>query len=140
MGYMKRKILLINPNFQLRFIGWAIALSIGLNLIYFSSHLLFFKYYFIKGEQAGLSHDHVFFKFLHDQYTVVKWIFVGISALAILVISIWGLVLSNRIAGPIHRVCNFLKQARFEGTSKPLKLRENDYFKKELESAINKRD
>lgn len=130
--------LLVYPKFQVTIIAWMIGIAISTITLFYISNIILFNYYLQQGKTAGLPKDHVFFQFLRDQYTHMRWIFLGTSFLAFTLICLAGLILSNRVAGPL---CRFRKHldAIAEGKVKlsGIKFRTHDYFT-ELADSFNK--
>src|SRR5688500_16578091 len=119
----KRRIFLINPKFQLSFIGWMIGISLTLNSIFYASNLYFFKLYIKQGEHIGLSKDHVFFNFINDQFKRMNSIFLITSILAFALIVIVGFIISHRVAGPLYRLCMHLEATAKGAPPKKIKFR-----------------
>jgi sensor histidine kinase YesM len=132
----KRTRFLINPSFQLSFIKHSVFLALLTLAIFYSANLYHFWEFKNKGLNAGLSSDHVFFEFLNQQQRAMDYTFVAIAALAFVIIAAYGLFLSHRVAGPIYRLTQYLKNFKAETETKPLKFREDDYFA-DLAEAVN---
>ena len=131
-----RKSYLIKPDFQWRMIAYAAILSaLILLLVYFANN------YFISslgslGVEAGLPPDHVFFRFLGEQASILDSIFLGIAVGVNILVIFGGLWLSNRIAGPIYRVETCLKQFNQGEVVEKVSFRKSDFFS-ELVQALN---
>lgn len=132
----RRKKYLLNPNFQLKLMGYFMALSFAMITIFYGSVLFFFWKFHDMGVELGLQESHVFFRFLAQQKSQMNWIFLATSIIGAIALTVGGLVLSHKIAGPIHRLCTWLDEKRNGKQSEPLKFREGDFFP-EIESHVN---
>jgi len=133
----RRKKLLINPSFQLRFMGYiGLALFIGLSVLYVSN----FYYYDLliaEGNDLGLDPDHPYFSFIDDQRTLLTQVYLGVSSVVFILLMAFGLVLSHRIAGPLHHMQRVMRLVRHsEGGGARVHLRKGDFFP-EFEDIIN---
>ncbi len=133
---IKRKNILINPNFQIRFTGWMVGIALTEVLVFYSSYLYFFKFYIDLGKKSGLNPNHIFFKFLSDQYRNMNYFFISTAIFSVVLLVVVGLVLSHRIAGPIYRMCKHLNQPIKKEDIGNFKFRPGDYFL-ELASSYN---
>jgi hypothetical protein len=121
---------LINSAFQLKLLGYFAVMYIITTLCLYSTVYLFFWRFKEKALKVGIPEGHVFFDFLTYQKTDMDQLFLGLAALNFFVLLAAGLILSHRIAGPIHKLKIHL---RLEApASEPFTLRENDFFR-ELE-------
>ena len=131
-----RKILLINPKFQLAFVYYTIAMSILIELIFFGANEYFFRSLEKRGIDLGVPSDHIFFQFVKDERVTMTYIFLGCSAVATILFIGFGLVLSHRVAGPLYRLRKYFENDLQRSDCRPLSFREKDYFQ-ELPEAIN---
>ena len=127
---------LINPAFQLRFIGWGIAIAFLILFVFYSSNMVFFKYYLNQGLEFGLPPNHIFFNFLKDQYVRMNYIFLLTSIIAVLVIFVSGVVISHRISGPLYHLRVHLDKIRDGASPSAVQFRSTDYFQ-EIAVAYN---
>lgn len=133
----KRKKFLVNPNFQLRFIGWMAGVALIVILIFYSAHLYFFRSYMNQGKAAGLPPHHIFFTFLSDQYRSMNWIIAITSVTVFIMIFFAGLILSHRIAGPLNRFSEHMDNCWKDKKLSKVRFRSEDYFQ-ELAEAYNR--
>lgn len=133
----RRKKYLLNPGFQLKLLGYFFALSIGTLTIFYGAVLFFFWKFHNMGVNLGLPENHVFFKFLGQQKSQMNYIFIATSLISSISLIFGGLVLSHKIAGPIHRLCDFINKKINGEKIDQLKFREGDFFP-ELEEHVNK--
>ncbi len=124
----QRKVFLINPPFQIRIIGYMLAIASTVTVIYYGAH----SYFFWKLHQLGLDSklpvNHIYFRFLENQNSKMNSIFMYSTILVVLAICSWGLFLSHRIAGPIHHLKEHFKKIVSGQKLPPLKFRKNDFF------------
>ena len=133
---MKRKVLLINPKFQLQFMAWAAVLAVMLISIFHLAHLWFFRNLREQALRAGLPDSHVFFQFIQDRQAEMNTITIATFLVVAVTIGIVGLLLSHRIAGPMYRLRKHLEESARLGANRPLKFRDGDYFQ-EIPEAYN---
>ena len=85
---------------------------------------------------AGLTPDHVFYRFIADRQVEMNLI-TGVTFFVLLVLVVgFGLVLSHKIAGPMYRLRVHFTQSAERGIAKPVHFREGDYFQ-EVPDAYN---
>ena len=125
---MARRKYLINPSFQIRFVGFMLLIAMITVVVFYASNLLFF-YNFIKiGKDLSFPADHPFFRFIAEQRRTMNWIFAVTSTLAFLTIGIGGLILSHRVAGPLHRFRTHLETLTERGDMREVTFRKRDFF------------
>jgi hypothetical protein len=128
MNPNQRSRLLVDPPFQLSFLKYTGGLALAVVGLSYGAHRYFFYKFATRGREIGLPADHIFYQFLAEQSRIMDWIFVATALATAVLILTYGLYLSNRIAGPIHRLRNHLA-ARLRGeTPQPLAFRDSDYF------------
>ncbi len=131
-----RKVLLINKPFQYSIIGWFIFFSMFNVVISFFGIWLFFEQMSAEALSIGLPPDHVFFRFVVEQKTNLYKIFILASAFSTALIFVGGLYISNKVAGPIYRLTQFMLHKKIDDAG-PINFRKGDYFP-ELKEAFNK--
>ena len=119
--------LLINPAFQGAVILYSLILSFVVLLAQFVALKLFFKKYLREGDLIGLNHEHPFFKFIAEQERYMGQVFIVLAIVLVIVNVMAGLLLSHRIAGPIHRLKGFFRGLQKKEV-RPLSFRKNDFF------------
>ena len=110
--------------------GLAIAVLGALQL----AHIWFFQRLRNQAQAAGLQSDHVYFQFIRDRQAELNFIS-GLTFLLVLcIVFVVGLILSHRVAGPMHRLKkHFEMQAATELLS-PVAFRNGDYFQEVAEA------
>jgi len=116
--------------------GWMTLISLAPVFVFFSAHHYFFWQLEKLGIDIGLGSEHVYFKFLEVQSQKLFIIFIICSVLTTACVLLLGLILSHRIAGPIHRLKSYLRDYHKSSNTHPLSFREGDYFG-ELPGIVN---
>ena len=122
----QRRHLLINKSFQLKFLAYTLLpallsqASLWLALDYYLQKML------SKGKEANLPQDHFYYQLISEQIDLMQNIFTFVGVISILVIIIWALFISNKIAGPFYRLTNMLH--RSDPNLKDIKFRPGDFF------------
>ena len=131
-----RKVWVIHPSFQLRVVLYGVSIAAFSLLLTFASIQFFF--WRCQGVllQQGVPLNHPIYVFLTEQERFMGVIYLGVAVLSLVVGVFAGLVLSHRVAGPIHRMRTHLLEAAAGRAARPLKFRDADYFK-ELADAYN---
>ncbi len=123
-----RKKLLINPAFQKTFLKYTIGSALAVSAFYYLALWVFFANLESKGLSMGLAPDHIFFLFVRQQVASLGVFFLAASLLMVLGLLVYGLYVSNRIAGPIHQVVTQMKNNRLENKSELIQFRKKDFF------------
>ena len=103
---------------------------------FFAAHYYFFWKLRQLGREIELEPDHIYFRFLEGQGQSLLLIFIICSFLAIAIVAISGLILSHRIAGPIHRLKMHFAELTQGKVMPKLSFRKNDFFT-EVPGVIN---
>jgi hypothetical protein len=127
------KNLFINPKFQLKLLGYFVALFFLTTISLYSTTFLFFYRMKEKALNVGIPDGHIFFKFLGNQKHDLDALFVGLAAFNFLLLIGVGFIISHRIAGPIFKLKKQLGQSGSD--SEDFKLRQTDFFQ-ELEPLV----
>ena len=130
----RRKIYLINPRFQWRFIGFMAAVSLLAISILFLSNILFFRNMHAEALSVGLTPDNPYFDFLKEQQSSLSKLYFAVSAVAFVVMLGLGILYSHRIAGPLHNLNNKMKQIAGGDEPSPVRFRRKDQFQELAES------
>lgn len=132
------KVYFINPAFQTRFMV-SVLLCVFLSLaVIFLSQQYFFHLFIQRGIALGLPDDHVFFALLKEQQIEMLQIFIVSSLVLSVVICVWALFYSHRIAGPLYRLQRYFTDGADSNSNDihPLSFRDTDFFQ-ELPKSIN---
>lgn len=126
-----RKKIIVNKEFQYRYIGNILVPIIILQIILWSSVQYFFHKMKTLGINSNFQADHPFFKFVEVQKNDLSLILL-IAGLAMTIsLLIWSIYMSHRIAGPLVKFENLLESLNSleDAKGKKLEFRKNDYFK-----------
>jgi hypothetical protein len=127
-----RKKFIINKEFQFKFIFFMLLIGlITLSSTYFVFQNYFKEFYQI-ADESGFPSNHPFRDLIGYQKDKMQLFFIILASINLLIITISGIWMGHKIAGPIYRIVKCLKEEK--GTQ--IETRENDYFK-ELPEAIN---
>jgi len=128
------KNIIVDKNFQLRFMGYFFSLFLLTTASIYAAIFLFFWNFKKKALNVGIPDDHVFFKYLANQKHDMDLMFIGLLAFNLILLLGLGFWISHRIAGPIRKLRLHLET--LTAASPDIKLREKDFFK-ELATGIN---
>lgn len=132
----RRQVYWINPRFQWSVIGW-MWICAGAVISVFYAGIRYFFYKFEKlGAMAGLPPEHEIFQFFAEQQDQMNRIFLGTSIGALIFLTLLGILLSHRVAGPVLRVQKHLENLAEGKTLEDVTFREKDYFP-ELAQSMN---
>ena len=131
-----RRQYIVNPKFQYTFMGVMLLLAvITITAFYISQHI-FFSQFDQVAMKLRYAADHPFREFLNHQRSTLKDLFIVSAIVNFIAIVAIGAFMSNRIAGPVYRICKTLAEIKQSGTIKEITIRKNDFFQ-ELPEAIN---
>lgn len=130
----RRRVLLINPKFQLTFLIYMIVIAATVIIVLYVANFFFFKRSFEAGRALDLPPDHIYFAYLDSQKTTMKWVFLLASGVTLVNLVFWGLYLSHRVAGPIYRLRKHMVDLREGRTQGEVGFRKNDFFPELAES------
>lgn len=136
LGSLKRKVILIDPKFQLSIINYVTLLFMAVLIIFYSVNMYFLYTLKQKGINAGLPLNSEYFYFLEDSSHIMNVFFLSSAFIVLIFIYYFGLRLSHRIAGPIYKIGITVDEILEKNQPKEIRLRKNDYFK-ELAAKLN---
>lgn len=132
-----RRVMLINPRFQLSFMAMMIGLAFAAIGIFFLANNHFFQKFNQQGKALGLPGDHVYFQFIAEQQGEMNVIFGITAGVTFVLMGVIGLIMSHRVAGPMYRLKKHLTSVADGETLADVNFRKNDYFP-EVADAYNK--
>ncbi len=135
-GQGGRKNFLINPRFQLSFLAYTLVVSILTIAFFWASDYFFFYKFKQLGQGLGLPSNHVFFQFLNEQHATKNTYYAIAALVSLTFLSIWGLLLSHRVAGPLYRLRKHLHSVAQGDTLSDVRFRKGDFFQ-EVADAYN---
>jgi hypothetical protein len=134
-----RQNFLINPHFQWAMIRWTLFISLLGSGIFYISNTIFFNDLHELGLSQKLPPDSAYFKFLAQESSRMNLIFTLTTFISSVIIVLFGIRFSHKIAGPVHRFRLYLKNndpSPGNQALPDLKFREDDFFQ-ELASDFN---
>ncbi len=124
----QRKIYLINPHFQMRFVAFSIVSSLVVILLVVGMQYYFFNHYQSLGVQNGIPSDHIFFEFLREQRNFITIAMVILAGIITVVQVALGVLFSHRVAGPLYRMNKHMQDVAAGSDQLHCQFRKNDYF------------
>ena len=134
-GYNRKKNI-SNWRLQRRFLAHSLVSAGTLIAAFFIANQYLFWSFSQKGKAIGLPDGHVFFQFLNSQRHFLFGLFIALSFITLAILTVSGLALSNRVAGPLQRIRAHLSKARADGEWRPIQFRTEDDLQ-ELAEEIN---
>ncbi len=132
----RRKNYLIDPQFQNKIILLFFILSISVLSIIYLFDSYYFEYFIQKGKDLNLEQGHVYYRLLEEQKDKMDRVFIITSITVTILVVIFGLILSHKIAGPLYRLRQYFMNNEYEnGTD--LRFRKGDFFT-DIPQVINK--
>ncbi|MGE3611643.1 MAG: hypothetical protein AB7I27_18785 [Bacteriovoracaceae bacterium] len=130
----QRRKYLINPHFQ-----WDIIIKF--TLLFALNTLIFcigVSYFFekISSQGAAVQQPGQYFQGMNNQYYLMTITLILVSFINLIIFILFGIYLSNKIAGPLYRLRVHLEQMTKLEELKEVQFRKDDYFK-ELENGFN---
>jgi len=122
----KRKTFLINKPFQLKFILYTLLPTLVIQLLLWLVLGIYLDKMMDKGVAANLPPDHFYFRLISEQLSLMKILFLSVGIISFVVVIVWALFISHKIAGPFHRLTRMLETD--DPNLKSLKFRPGDFF------------
>lgn len=138
MKSYKRRIYIINKNFQIKFVIYTLLMALFTIATFYGMLHFFFQESITLGVQAGFPEGHVYYRFIDDSRADMNVYFLMSSVFVFLVIVISGVFFSHRIAGPIYRLNMYLRSITPETLASTINFRKLDFFQ-DLAISYNKR-
>ena len=123
-----RRQYLVNRKFQFSFIFYMLLLTTLMILILFASNIVFLNSCFDIGVRIGLPRNHMYFELIDSQRGTMRNIFLIGSFATFLCMTIFGVIFSHRIAGPLLRLKNYVEAMIAGKVDHELEFRKDDYF------------
>lgn len=134
----KRKILLINPRFQIKFTLYLfLPMFVSISIFWMSIELLFYRMITF-GKNSNLPEGHAYYSVLSMQKREFEMILFFLSLVLFVIFSYWGILFSHRIAGPLYKLNKYFKEKNTidEVRKSPIFFRKKDFFL-EVPDSIN---
>jgi hypothetical protein len=122
----QRRNLLINKTFQLKFMAYTLLPTLISQAVLWLALDYYLQKMLAKGKEANLPQDHFYYQLISEQLELMRNIFSVVGVISVLVIIIWALFISNKIAGPFYRLTQMLE--RSDPYLKNIKFRPGDFF------------
>lgn len=118
---------LIYPKFQFTLLMSFMSLTlVNIVLFYFSTQY-FFDVFRNKGVELGIPPQHIFFKFVSQLESEMSVIFIIATIISLFLLTVIGIFISHRIAGPLYRLSQDLKGMRSDRQLRKISFRKGDY-------------
>lgn len=134
----RRKVYLINKNFQIKFLIYSIFISLVTITVFYLMIYSFYEYGRQLGLEMGFPPGHIWFRFIDERQIDMGSFFLITSIIVFVFIVISGIWYSHKIAGPIYRISTQLKTISLDRLINKLSFRKYDFFL-DLAVAYNKR-
>lgn len=135
-GSNRRRKYLIHRKFQFTIIGFNLLIALLMLSAFFIENIYVFST-FTGPEYEELIGGSIFFELLEEDRAKMKIALLITSVVTLAVMVIGGLVLSNRVAGPVYRIRNHMDDVMSGKTDRKLKFRTKDFFPELAESYNN---
>jgi sensor histidine kinase YesM len=133
----KRKVYLINPKFQIRFILYFFGLLLINTVTYYSMVYISFEKFNQQGAEAGLPSGHIFYRFIEQQFSFFNVAFLSFTVLMFAIFLVTSLLISHKISGPLYRLRKNLDEMAEKKELFDIKFRDKDFFQEIPESFNN---
>lgn len=128
LGDAKRKTILINSDFQIKIITSIVYFFLVIISVFYAANWYFFYQLKQNGINAGIPMNSDYFIFIENSSHQFNIFFFTASLVSILIIYYFGLILSHRIAGPLHNISISIDEMIKTKKKKKISFRKNDYF------------
>ena len=102
-----------------------------------SSVIMISRFQVHQGIVSGLPLTHPYFKLIADQKSLMDSFFIVSAGCSFAFFVGWGILISHKISGPLHRLTLFFEEIETPHFEKRLSFRPGDFFL-EIPTAINK--
>ena len=137
MTKQKRLNYFINYRFQFKFILYSLIPSAFCLSLFYASLRIYFSKLVNQGIVSGLPLTHPYFKLIADQKSLMDSFFIVSAGCSFAFFVGWGILISHKISGPLHRLTLFFEEIETPHFEKRLSFRPGDFFL-EIPTAINK--
>jgi ABC-type multidrug transport system permease subunit len=126
----RRAKVLINKNFQLKFSAFCLIPIFLIQVMFWLAIEMFFHKMIKKAQAFNLPAGHDFYKLLAQQKKELMFLLLCSSVFVAVVMFIWGIYTSHRIAGPFYKMERYLLETKNLDEAKKSKLcfRKKDFF------------
>ncbi|MBC75436.1 MAG: hypothetical protein CME64_05410 [Halobacteriovoraceae bacterium] len=132
-----RRKFLINTDFQFPFIARMVVVNLlTMAILFIGLYLIFYRFNFL-GNELGFEADHRFYEFVREQFVIISALFLGAALSSSLVLAVYAVFLSHRIAGPLENLKIRFKQLKANAPKNCKTCFRKDDFFHDLASAYN---
>jgi hypothetical protein len=124
----RRRQYLINPKFQVTLIAFFTVLAVIAIVVFYAENLFLFSKFSGGGEAEDALNDPVIMEIIQEEQDRMRVIFSVTSLAVLFIMTFGGLVLSNRVAGPLYRMERHIRDIINGETKRKLRFREHDFF------------
>lgn len=136
-GVLRRRYL-INRPFQFAFIARMVGIAVGIIAVFYGANAFFFWNLRKEAAAQNVPLDHIFFRYLDYHEQRLTALMAVLAVVVVLGLTLFGLLYSHRIAGPLYRLTMHLTGiAEGRRGPTPVRFRQGDYFQ-EIATAYNK--
>lgn len=124
-----RRKFLINTGFQFPFIFRMVVINLlTMGVLFVGLYLIFYRFNFLANEM-GLESGHRFYEFVREQFMMIGALFFGAAISSTVVLAVYGVFLSHRIAGPLENLkIRFKKLSDTAPEDCKTRFRKDDFF------------
>lgn len=132
----RRYVYYIHPQFQRWFISAVLRAGVLISMGALFIHGLFMFRVRSAAQELELPPQNFFFLYLERQNLLIALYFLVVAVLFLVGFSIWALIVSHRIVGPLRKLENEMKRVAGGGEAQSIRFRDKDFFP-ELAQAYN---
>lgn len=124
-----RRKFIINTDFQFPFIFRMIVINLlTMGMLFVGLYAIFYRFNFL-GNEMGLESGHRYYEFVQEQFLMISVLFFGGAISSTIVLSVYGVFLSHRIAGPLENLkIRFKEMSKKNPTECKTRFRRDDFF------------
>ncbi len=130
-----RRIYLNHPKFQLEFVSWFIGLALFALLALYLANQAILGRTTQAASELGLGSHASTLALIAEHRKALRVIFMLTAAIVVCILALGGLILSNRVAGPLQRLENHMRRtAESDQPIDEINFRKSDYFQEVAEA------
>lgn len=126
---LRRRKFIVNTGFQFPFIFRMVVINLlTMGVLFLGLYVIFYRFNFL-GDEMGLESGHRYYSFVREQFFMVGALFFGAAVSSSIVLGVYGVFLSHRIAGPLENLkIRFKKISDAAPEECKTKFRRDDFF------------
>ena len=124
-----RRKFIINTAFQFPFIVRMVVINLlTMGVLFVGLYVIFYRFNFL-GNELGLESGHRFYEFVREQFMMIGALFLGAAISSSMILAVYGVFLSHRIAGPLENLKIRFRKMREEAPEEcKTRFRKDDFF------------